>query len=303
MSITSVLTDIVDDPKSSAFTRLQALSNLTDEQQVEFNQTWSTLTIENRRRIAAWLDELAEDDVQLNFDSVFIALLSDEDAVIRRDAIGALWESRDWSLVNRFISLLGHDPDPEVRAAAANALGKFELAVELESRHAEDAPAIDRALLASLMDEDEEPVVRRRALEALSTRSIPDVPIAIVDARSSDLHELRLGAIFAMGRTFDERWLDDLIEALESSEPDIRFEALGALGELEAESAVEDIIPLLEDEDAEVQLAAVDALGKIGGDDAKAILRRYAGRPSALQEAAIEALAQAEFNEDPMTLG
>jgi HEAT repeat protein len=87
---------------------------------------------------------------------------------------------------------------------------------------------------------------------------------------------------------------------LESSDPEMRFEALGALGELEAEAAVPNIEPLLEDEDAEVQLAALDALGKIGGEDAKAILRRYAGRPSPLQEAAIEALAEAELTDDPL---
>ncbi|GIW06864.1 MAG: PBS lyase [Dehalococcoidia bacterium] len=300
MSISSLLTEIVDDPKTSSFTRLQALSNLSDEQTREFATVWPTIPVERRRAIADWLEELAEDNVELNFEPVFVQLLDDPDPQVRRVAIEGLWESRDWSLVPRFLSLLRNDPAAEVRAAAASALGKYELAVELEEPASRYGPEMDRALLDCVANEREEPNVRRRALEAVSTRSLPDVPLAIVDARSSDIPELRLGAIYAMGRTYDERWLGDLVDALESSDPEMRFEALGALGELEAEAAVPNIEPLLEDEDAEVQLAALDALGKIGGEDAKAILRRYAGRPSPLQEAAIEALAEAELTDDPL---
>ncbi|MCS6800650.1 MAG: HEAT repeat domain-containing protein [Chloroflexota bacterium] len=300
MSIASLLTDIVADPKLSNYTRLQALSNLPEEQQREFAATWPTLPVERRRSIAAWLEELAEENVELNFEPIFVVLLDDPDPEVRQRAIDGLWESHDWSLVPRFIALLRHDPDPDVRAAAASALAKYELAVELDERKSRFGPEIDRALLECLANSTEAPHVRRRALEAISTRSLPEVPLAIIEARSSDIPELRLGAIYAMGRTCDERWLDDLLEALESSEPEVRFEALGALGELEAEAAVPNIAPLLEDEDTEVRLAAIDALGKIGGEEAKAILRRYADRPSPLQEAAIEALAEAEFRDNPL---
>jgi HEAT repeat protein len=300
MSISSLLTDIADDPKPSRFTRLQALSNLSEDQQREFAATWPTLPLERRRSIAAWLEELAEDNVELNFEAVFTVLLEDPDPQVRLDAVESLWESHDWALVPRFLALLRGDSDADVRAAAASALAKYELAIELGERQSRFGPEIDRALLDCFANEKEAPHVRRRALEAVSTRSLPEVPLAIVDARASDLPDLRLGAIHAMGRTYDERWLDDLIVALESNEPEMRFEALGALGELEAESAVPEIERLIEDEDAEVQFAAISALGKIGGDEAKAILRRYAGRPSPLQEAAIEALAEAELLDDPI---
>lgn len=300
MSIASLLTNIAAEPKLANVTRLQALSNLSGEQQREFAATWPTLPVERRRSIAEWLDQLAEDNVELNFEPVFVVMLDDPDPVVRREAVEALWESHDWSLVPRLVSLLQHDPDPDVRAAAASALAKYELAVELDDGKRRFGPEMDRALLDCLANEAEEPQVRRRALEAISTRSLPEVPLAIIEARSSDIPDLRLGAIYAMGRTFDERWLGDLLDALESSDPAMRFEALGALGELEAESAVPNIAPLVEDEDSEVQLAAIDALGKIGGEEAKAILRRYAGRPSPLQEAALEALAEAEFRDEPL---
>ncbi|GIW10745.1 MAG: HEAT repeat domain-containing protein [Chloroflexi bacterium] len=300
MSIARLFAEILAQPRPSVLTRLQALSDLSAEQQAEFAQVWPTLPTERRRQIVSWLGELAEDNIQLNFEAVFAALLDDPDPEVRRGAIDGLWESNDWSLVPRFVRLLQEDRDATVRAAAATALGKYALAVELGARSSRYGPEVDEALLAAFNDPAEAPIVRRRALEAISPRSLSAVTEAIIEARASDLPDLRLAAIYAMGRTCDERWLDDLLEALTQSDPAMRYEALGALGELEAAAAVPEILPLLEDEDSEVRLAAISALGKIGGEEAKAALRRLAGRPSPVQEAALDALAEAEFNDFPL---
>jgi len=76
----------------------------------------------------------------------------------------------------------------------------------------------------------------------------------------------------------------------------------GAIGQIEDESAVPHLLPLLSDEDAEVQAAAVAALGEIGGDTAKGALEDlYATGDPALRELALDALAEVEFADDPLS--
>lgn len=303
MSIATLLEELGQPAKTPPITRLQALSNLPAEEQAEFAEAWPEYSLERRREIVAWLAALAEDNVQLNFDSIFKTLLEDEDAEVRLRAIDALWECDDAKLAATFISLVDADDDTSVRAAAAAALGKFELAAEVEGRFAGLVERMDRCLIEAFEDEDQPPIVRRRALESLSTRSIPEVADAIELARQSEFQELQLGALFAMGRTYDERWLPDVLESVVDEDPEIRFEAVNALGELEAEAAVEDVIGRLDDVDAEVRLAAVNALGKIGGRIATTALKRIAASgDETLAPVAAEALAEAEMYEDPLKL-
>ncbi len=69
------------------------------------------------------------------------------------------------------------------------------------------------------------------------------------------------------------------------------------------DSAIPYLLPMLEDEDAEVQAAALAALGEISGDTAKGALEDVAAAgDSALRELALEALSEAEFAEDPLSV-
>ena len=84
-------------------------------------------------------------------------------------------------------------------------------------------------------------------------------------------------------------------------DPAIRFEAANAGGLLGDESIAPNIVQLLGDEDSQVQLAAVQALGKIGGPLAKKALDLcLESDDEALQEAAGEALADVDFEADPL---
>ncbi len=81
----------------------------------------------------------------------------------------------------------------------------------------------------------------------------------------------------------------------------MRFEAANACGMLGDESIVPHLISLFEDDDVEVQAAAVQALGQIGGQLAKRALQQAVKTADeTVEEAAQAALAEIEFDEDPL---
>jgi HEAT repeat protein len=81
----------------------------------------------------------------------------------------------------------------------------------------------------------------------------------------------------------------------------MRFEAASALGSLEDQEAVDPLTALLNDEDVEVRTAAIGALGEIGGPVAKAALEELLAEGDELvQDAVVEALAEADFADDPL---
>jgi HEAT repeat protein len=103
-----------------------------------------------------------------------------------------------------------------------------------------------------------------------------------------------------MGRNCKSRWLDFLIEEMQSSNAEFRFEAARSSGEIENEDAVPGLLELLDDEDQEVQDAAIMALGKIGGIGAKQALQKLSKSPDArIKEAALSALTELEICQDP----
>ncbi|MFQ5880181.1 MAG: HEAT repeat domain-containing protein, partial [Dehalococcoidia bacterium] len=79
-----------------------------------------------------------------------------------------------------------------------------------------------------------------------------------------------------------------------------RFEAATACGAIGDEEAVLHLARLLDDEDNEIQAAAISALGQTGGNDAKAVLLEWLDQSDGpLRELIEEALAEAEFANDP----
>jgi HEAT repeat protein len=113
---------------------------------------------------------------------------------------------------------------------------------------------------------------------------------------------MRAGAIKAMGRACDDRWLGLILTDMESEEPELRFESVRAAAEMADERAVPKVIERLDDEDAQVRLAAVGALGSIGGQRARRALQqvRAKGEDDAMVEAAETALDELEIATDPL---
>jgi HEAT repeat protein len=118
----------------------------------------------------------------------------------------------------------------------------------------------------------------------------------ILDAYEEHDDILRIGAVFAMGRSADPRWNRYVLEELGNNDSAMLFEAARASGELEIEEAVPDLIRLLGDEDVEIRDAAVWALGRIGGPEARRALKACcASDDEDLAEAAEDALAELDF--------
>jgi len=297
--------DELDQPEKPLITsKLADLSDLTPDELDLFRQAWAKIAPERRRQIIHRLVDLAEDNFELNFDEIFRVCLFDEDAEVRTSAIDSLWECEDRTLIEPLVHLLRWDGDERVRAAAATALGRFALLAECGKIRELDVARVDSTLLAAIDDETELFEVKRRAMEAISFRSLPRVREIILQAYRSGDPRLRVSAIFAMGRNCDLMWLPELLKELDSADPEMRYEAVKACGELGDERAVPRLIELVADPDTEVELAAIGALGQLGGSAAKEKLQDCMGSlDEVIRQAAEEALEELEFEEGPLSFG
>jgi HEAT repeat protein len=303
MSIQKTLPDIIDEHKPLRSTQLKELTALTDDERGELARAWPSAPVERRRQIVEQLATLAEDNVELDFDAVFLEAFDDDDATVRIGAIRGLWEHTDRELVPRLIATLQDDPIPAVRAEAALALGRWVLMGEFEQARPRDVEVVTDALRRTAADSTEPPEVRARAVEAAGASSQPWARDLIHDAYDSGEPELLTAAVHAMGRSADSYWTATVIYELHSDDPTLRYEAASAAALIEDEQTVPYLIALLDDPDAEVREQAIMALGEIGGEEAIDALRGQANaEDERMREAAVAALEQAEFGDDPLGL-
>ncbi|MFB0559583.1 MAG: HEAT repeat domain-containing protein [Dehalococcoidales bacterium] len=297
--IEETIADLGNNENPLLTSSLVDLSNLNSEELRFLKQVWATIEPKRRRQIVHQLVELAEDNFELNFDSIFKDCLKDQDAEVRSKAVEGLWESEETSLINPLINLLEQDSSEKVQAAAATALGKFAMLAEHKKLRPSHTSKVCQALLTTIGAKSKPIEVRRRALEAAAPLSLPQVKKAIVEAYQSRNPRLRIGSIYAMGKNCDHSWLPILLRELANAEAEIRYEAVGACSELGEEEAVPYLVELIDDPDVEVQMAAIQALGKIGGSEAKKCLQQCLNDPSeVVQQAAEQALDKLEAAEE-----
>ena len=302
LPIEKVIADLVNIEQPLRNSRLVALSNLNLEELELWEQAWASIESKRRRQIMYRLVEMAEDNLQLNFDGIFRNCLKDQDAEVRGKAVEGLWESEDTSLINPFINLLEQDDSVNVQVAAATALGKFAMLAELNKLRSCYTSKICQTLLGVISDKNRAVEVRRRALEAVAPLNLPQVEKNIREAYQSHSRKLKSSAIYAMGKNCNRSWLPLLLRELSSADAEIRYEAAGACGELGEEEAAPYLIELVGDSDVDVQLAALQALGKIGGSEAKKYLQQCLNNPSeVIRQAAEQALYELEAEESPFT--
>jgi HEAT repeat protein len=295
------LRELADPSARLRVASLRHLSSLAGERREMFEQAWASIDVRRRRSIVQQLADLAEDNVDLNFDAVFLRGLKDDDAQVRLVSVRGLWEHEGTDVISVLLQLLEGDPDVSVRAEAALALGRFVMLSEFGRLRPRYFTEVEAGLRRVLEDHSEAEEVRARALEAIGPHDEPWVRQAIREAYESGAHRLKVSAIYAMGQSCEARWLPLLLRELTSEDPELRYEAAVACGSLGDSSAVPHLLPLLDDADAEVQQAAIAALGEIGGAGAKAaLLDLVAGPPGPAREAAISALAGIDFEEDPL---
>ena len=284
--------------KAAGLTRLSAL----DADDVElFARAWPGIDVRRRREVVEELLEIEEDNVEFDFDAVFLRGIEDEDAEVRLAAVRGLWEHEGPELIAALLLLALEDEDAGVRAESSLALGRFVLLFEegrLREGYFRDVEAGLRAVISNA-DEIEE--VRARALEAAGAHDDAWVRQAISEAYESDVRRMKVAAVHAMGRSCEPRWLPLLLRELGNEEPEVRYEAATALGSLGDESTVPHLVRALTDADEEVRGATITALGEIGGGGAKEALLELTHEGSeAVKEAALEALAKIDFEVDPL---
>lgn len=290
----NVLAHLQDVSQPFPMQDLYQLSDLAEADLAALTQVWPGVPTERRRSLLEDLSEVSEANYEVAFDDVFRLAMHDEDAQVRALAVRGLWETEDPELIVPLIDLLRHDPAEAVRAAAASTLGHYVYLGEVEEITAEELAQTEEALLQAWQGTDALEV-RRRALEAIAFSSRPEIPNFIEAAYDSAEAKMRVSALFAMGRSADNRWAAQVIDNLEQVDPELRFEAARAAGELELSEAVTELAELTHDVDGDVRDAAIWSLGQVGGEEARDILTELLERA---QEDGDE--AQEEFLESAL---
>jgi len=289
-----VLDEICDMNRPLKISRLYKLSMPTREEMEAFARVWpDSIAVERRRSIIQNLLEIAEANFSVDFNAIFRYALNDPDAEVRATAVDGLWEDERADLIDRFLQMVREDPAPEVRASAAQALGKYVLQGELNKLPNERAEMIRVTLRDVFYDESEVVEVRRRALESLAFHDDEETRELIATAYEEPSHEMRVSAVFAMGRSIDPYWRETVLKELDNPSPEIRYEAARACGELAIRQAVPRLLDMLLDSDREIQEAAIWSLGQIGGKRAKRALQLLLQEEDEeLTEAAEDALGE-----------
>ncbi|MBI4339139.1 MAG: HEAT repeat domain-containing protein [Chloroflexi bacterium] len=301
MTLESYLQELLQQSSPPKHAQLINLSSLSSDEVAVFSRWWPDVPTERRRLVMEWLVTMAEENVDLDFNTIFKHCLQDPDPRVREKAVSGLWECDDRGVLKPLMKLLESDPDQAVRASAAMALGTFTLMSDNDKLLPRDGERI-RDLLLSVVDNPQESMeVRRRSLESAACYNTPRIKELIRWAYNSRDPKLHLSSLYAMGKTCDPAWLSILISETQSSDPDVRYESACAFAEIGEEEAVPFLIPLLQDEDPQVQMATIGALGAVGGSLAERALKRcLKHQDEAIQEAAQDALNQLEAEADPL---
>ena len=291
MTLEQCLNVIVDSEQPLRNAELMTLSGMTIEELEAIGSAWEDVDSERRQLVLQRLIDIAEDNLDADFNSLFRLCLKDEDPEVKAKAIEGLWECDDRSLVTPLAGLLRDDPSDRVRAAAATALGKFTVLAQHGKILSKDGERVRESLTEAIRNSDETREVKRRAVEAVAPFNTPEVHQIIRETYSSDQLEMKCSAVYAMGKSCNPQWLSTILNELNSPHAAMRFEAANACGEMGEEDAVPHLIQLFEDEDQQAQTSAIAAVGAIGGSLAKkALLRCLKSSDDLVVEAAEEAL-------------
>jgi len=282
---------------------LYALSGASRAEAQRFRNVWPAVSLERRRRVVGLLVESAESNFELDFNALLRVTLEDPDDRVRFLSVEGLWEDESVALVAPLVRIVRHDEAMEVRAAAAESLGRFVLLAELGELAERHASLIRGTLLEAIDNSDEHVDVRRRAVEAIAYWGEDFVRDIIAAAYEEPDEVMRVSAVFSMGRSADVFWSSTVQEELFGSSPAVRYEAARASGELELKDAVPSLVRLVSDPDREVQFAAVAALGQIGGMQAREALERCcSSADEAMRLTAEDALGELELGQQPLNL-
>src|SRR5258706_15878931 len=182
-----------------------------DENGIKTLQTfWGKIPVDRRLTLIQRLNEAAETNFDMDFSAVTRVAMTDLDNEVREAAIEATWMDESPDMATRLIAMASGDIADNVRAAAASALGHFILQGELGKFDSAVARRAQNIAIKLYRDEAEDMNVRRRALEAIANSSREGVDDMIEEAYEDSDEKMRASAVFAMGRTCDQKW-DNII--------------------------------------------------------------------------------------------
>lgn len=296
-----VLELLLDESKDIPRRFLAEFSDIEPASLKSLLEAWPRIESDRKLLLLDQLNTLASEDTLVSFDDLGRALLTDSEAQVRIRAMRLLVEYEDTRLVPAYIDILTKDSHVSVRAEAASTLGIFVQLGEFDHIPDEMHHQIEDVLLEVLNGEDD-PIVRRHALEALGFSSRDEVPVLIESSFNRQNPDWKASALFAMGRSSDERWEEHVLHLMVSEDQAIRLAAVQASGELGLELASPLLLRLLEEEfDDAIAGAAIWSLSQIGGEDVRLYLQNLLDNvvddddQAALLE---EALDNLDFTED-----
>jgi len=177
--------------------------------------------------------------------------------------------------------------DPMKRLMAVYALGKIDAAANLE-------------ILKSAL-EDENPDIRKHALEAISTLCYQnDVWLDLLGPRLLDeSRDVRQTVVEIMGKCFSPEIVPHLRHALTDDDDWVKVRALEVLGQHKVVEAIPDVMTLLEYPNKLVAIRGIECLGSIGGTAAfQALLSISNSEDYELMEAAEAAIARIQEEQE-----
>ncbi len=219
-----------------------------------------------------------EDRFFHDFSQEIEAYLEDEDADVRTHAVACLWDYPEPAYIDVLIDIAENDPSLQVCHKAIVTLGRFIYEGEMadygydwgpygeDELPEEDFRRVYDYLTRLIEDESRSLDERRYAVEALSFYHDPHVLDVIEQAYHHPEKQMRISAVFAMGRNGNlRRWEDYILEALYSTDPDLEFEAVRAAGNARVERANRQLMRIAADPtDKELRMAAIWSLGQLG---------------------------------------
>ncbi|MBW8010124.1 MAG: HEAT repeat domain-containing protein [Chloroflexi bacterium] len=295
-----LLDALLDEKKTLQARFLFRLSDLGGGDLEELNAIWDKITIIRRQKLLEDLEMLAESNYLLLFDAVYRLALQGEDPLVRTLGIRAFWGSDEKDLISIFLDFLENDKDTNVRAQAASSLGHYIYLGELEELDEAHWKPIEENLI-NVLESDDHPSVRKRALESLGFSSRSIIQTHIIEAYELGDEEWVVSALLAMSRSASVEWVPYILDKVENPNTEIRAMAAKAAGELGLEDAKPALLIFLEEEENdEVRMAAAWALSEITGEGVQDGLERLLESAENedeidLLESAIENLA---FNEE-----
>jgi HEAT repeat protein len=281
-------------------TYIQYFSDIEPGELAVLMKAWPDIQPERKRTLLEQLELTAEEDTLVSFEDLGKALLDDPDPQVRLRAVRLLLESNDPKLVPIYIKMMQGDDSEGPRAEAARALAEFIMLGELEEIPEATRRAAETALLETARGQDTSRV-RRRALESLGFSSRPEAIALVESSFNRQDPDWKASALFAMGRSSDERWEEPVVQMLLNDNPRIRLAAVQAAGELALVPARQILIDMLpEEEEDDIAGAVIWSLSQIGGEDSRAVIESLIDQAEEedLMDFLQDALENLAFTED-----